>query len=57
MRRFEPVRAPFHEAGLYAAVADALEDVRSGKFVVVVDARDREGEGEGDLIIAAECKA
>jgi 3,4-dihydroxy 2-butanone 4-phosphate synthase/GTP cyclohydrolase II len=36
----------------FATVEDALEDVRQGKFVVVVDAADREN--EGDLTIAAQ---
>lgn len=34
------------------SIADAIEDFRQGKFVVVVDDEDREN--EGDLIIAAE---
>jgi 3,4-dihydroxy 2-butanone 4-phosphate synthase / GTP cyclohydrolase II len=41
-----PVAAPF------AAIDDALDDIRQGKFVVVVDAPDREN--EGDLVIAAQ---
>jgi 3,4-dihydroxy 2-butanone 4-phosphate synthase/GTP cyclohydrolase II len=41
-----PVEAPF------ATVEDAIEDIRQGKFVVVVDAPDREN--EGDLVIAAQ---
>jgi 3,4-dihydroxy 2-butanone 4-phosphate synthase / GTP cyclohydrolase II len=40
------VEAPF------ATVEDAIEDIRHGKFVVVVDAPDREN--EGDLVIAAQ---
>ncbi len=36
----------------FAAIEDAIEDVRQGKFVVVVDASDREN--EGDLTIAAQ---
>jgi 3,4-dihydroxy 2-butanone 4-phosphate synthase/GTP cyclohydrolase II len=40
------VEAPF------ATIEDALEDIRQGKFVVVVDAADREN--EGDLTIAAQ---
>jgi 3,4-dihydroxy 2-butanone 4-phosphate synthase/GTP cyclohydrolase II len=36
----------------FAAIKDAIEDVRRGNFVVVVDAPDREN--EGDLTIAAE---
>ena len=35
----------------FAAIEDAIEDIRAGKFVVVVDAADREN--EGDLTIAA----
>lgn len=35
------------------SVADAIEDIRLGKLVVVVDDEDREN--EGDLITAAEC--
>ena len=37
---------------VFAAIEDAIEDVRQGKFVVVVDAADREN--EGDLTIAAQ---
>jgi 3,4-dihydroxy 2-butanone 4-phosphate synthase / GTP cyclohydrolase II len=36
----------------FATVESALEDIRQGKFVVVVDAADREN--EGDLTIAAQ---
>jgi 3,4-dihydroxy 2-butanone 4-phosphate synthase/GTP cyclohydrolase II len=36
----------------FAAIEEALEDIRDGRFVVVVDAADREN--EGDLTIAAE---
>ncbi len=36
----------------FASVEEAVEDVRQGKFVVVVDAADREN--EGDLTIAAQ---
>jgi len=36
----------------FATVEQAIEDVRQGKFVVVVDAADREN--EGDLTIAAQ---
>jgi 3,4-dihydroxy 2-butanone 4-phosphate synthase / GTP cyclohydrolase II len=39
-------RAPF------STIEDAIEDIRQGKFVVVVDAADREN--EGDLTIAAQ---
>jgi 3,4-dihydroxy 2-butanone 4-phosphate synthase / GTP cyclohydrolase II len=36
----------------FASVEEAVEDIRQGKFVVVVDAADREN--EGDLTIAAQ---
>ena len=36
----------------FATVEEAIEDVRAGRFVVVVDDPDREN--EGDLTIAAE---
>ncbi|MFN2469825.1 MAG: bifunctional 3,4-dihydroxy-2-butanone-4-phosphate synthase/GTP cyclohydrolase II [Gaiellaceae bacterium] len=36
----------------FATIDEAVEDVRAGKFVVVVDAPDREN--EGDLVIAAQ---
>src|ERR687896_1161262 len=36
----------------FATVEEAIEDVRAGKFVVVVDDEDREN--EGDLVIAAQ---
>ena len=35
-----------------SAIEEAIEDIRAGKFVVVVDAADREN--EGDLTIAAQ---
>ena len=40
------------EKSAFATVEDAIEDIRQGKFVVVVDAADREN--EGDLTIAAQ---
>jgi 3,4-dihydroxy 2-butanone 4-phosphate synthase / GTP cyclohydrolase II len=40
------------EKSAFAAIEDAIEDIRQGKFVVVVDAADREN--EGDLTIAAQ---
>jgi 3,4-dihydroxy 2-butanone 4-phosphate synthase/GTP cyclohydrolase II len=40
------------EPRTFATIEEALEDVRAGRFVVVVDAPDREN--EGDLTIAAE---
>src|SRR5579863_7340486 len=36
----------------FAAVEEALQDIREGRFVVVVDDPDREN--EGDLVIAAQ---
>ena len=36
----------------FATVEEAIEDIRRGRFVVVVDAADREN--EGDLTIAAQ---
>ena len=36
----------------FAAIEEAIEDIRQGKFVIVVDAADREN--EGDLTIAAQ---
>ncbi len=41
-----PTKAPF------ATIEEAIEDVRNGRFVVVVDDPDREN--EGDLVIAAQ---
>src|SRR6185503_5394032 len=40
------------EGRVFAPIEDAIEDIRQGKFVVVVDAADREN--EGDLTIAAQ---
>src|SRR4030081_228559 len=40
------------ESDPFAIVEEALEDIRAGKMVVVVDAADREN--EGDLTIAAQ---
>ena len=37
----------------FAAIEDAVEDIRQGRMVVVVDSPDREN--EGDLCMAAEC--
>jgi 3,4-dihydroxy 2-butanone 4-phosphate synthase/GTP cyclohydrolase II len=45
-------RAETVETTSFATIEDAIEDVRQGKFVVVVDAADREN--EGDLTIAAQ---
>jgi 3,4-dihydroxy 2-butanone 4-phosphate synthase/GTP cyclohydrolase II len=43
--------APEHTS-VFADIEDAIQDIRQGKFVVVVDAADREN--EGDLTIAAQ---
>jgi 3,4-dihydroxy 2-butanone 4-phosphate synthase/GTP cyclohydrolase II len=47
MSTVEPV-----ETSPFATVAEAIEDIRDGKMVVVVDSADREN--EGDLTIAAQ---
>ena len=39
-------------ASAFASVEEAIEDVRAGRFVVVVDDEDREN--EGDLVVAAQ---
>jgi 3,4-dihydroxy 2-butanone 4-phosphate synthase / GTP cyclohydrolase II len=44
--------APVPEPGPIASVEEAIEEIRHGKMVVVVDAADREN--EGDLTIAAQ---
>ncbi|MFL5908011.1 MAG: 3,4-dihydroxy-2-butanone-4-phosphate synthase, partial [Solirubrobacterales bacterium] len=36
----------------FATIEEAIEEIRAGRFVVVVDAPDREN--EGDLTVAAE---
>ncbi len=44
--------AEVETASPFATIEEAIDDIRAGKFVVVVDAPDREN--EGDLTIAAE---
>jgi 3,4-dihydroxy 2-butanone 4-phosphate synthase/GTP cyclohydrolase II len=44
--------AAVQDPSAFATVEEAIEDIRQGKFVVVVDAADREN--EGDLTIAAQ---
>jgi 3,4-dihydroxy 2-butanone 4-phosphate synthase/GTP cyclohydrolase II len=44
--------APAAERSVFSSIPEALEDIRAGKFVVVVDDEDREN--EGDLTIAAQ---
>ena len=43
---------PAAERSVFSTIPEAIEDIRSGKFVVVVDDEDREN--EGDLTIAAQ---
>jgi 3,4-dihydroxy 2-butanone 4-phosphate synthase/GTP cyclohydrolase II len=45
-------RVEVEKRSVFATVEEAIEDIRQGKFVVVVDAADREN--EGDLTIAAQ---
>ena len=40
------------EPRTFASIEEAIEDIRNGKFVVVVDDPNREN--EGDLVIAAQ---
>ena len=47
-----PLRAAAAEHDAFSTIEEALEDLASGKFVVVTDDEDREN--EGDLVIAAE---
>ncbi|GAJ00895.1 unnamed protein product, partial [marine sediment metagenome] len=35
-----------------ASIAEAIEDIKAGKFIIIVDDEDREN--EGDLVIVAE---
>jgi 3,4-dihydroxy 2-butanone 4-phosphate synthase / GTP cyclohydrolase II len=44
--------AAVQEQAAFATIEEAIEDIRAGRFVVVVDAADREN--EGDLTIAAQ---
>ncbi|MGB8797493.1 MAG: bifunctional 3,4-dihydroxy-2-butanone-4-phosphate synthase/GTP cyclohydrolase II [Candidatus Aquilonibacter sp.] len=44
--------APAERASPFDTIPDALEDIRAGKMVVVLDDEDREN--EGDLVMAAE---
>ena len=36
----------------YSKIEKAIEDIRNGKFIIVVDSEDREN--EGDLVMASE---
>ncbi len=46
------IETPTRETSPFATIEEAIEDIRAGRFVVVVDDPDREN--EGDLTIAAE---
>ena len=46
------IEMELRESTAFATIEEAIEDVRRGKFVVIVDAADREN--EGDLMIAAQ---
>ena len=48
--RRRPVKLVFHQH--FDRIEDAIEDIRNGKMVIVVDDEDREN--EGDFIIAAQ---
>ncbi|MGH2723172.1 MAG: bifunctional 3,4-dihydroxy-2-butanone-4-phosphate synthase/GTP cyclohydrolase II [Actinomycetota bacterium] len=48
----EAATAELDPASVFASVEDAIEDIRRGRLVIVVDDADREN--EGDLIMAAE---
>src|SRR3954452_20200008 len=48
----QPMASELEKQAPFATVEEAIEDIREGKFVVVVDAADREN--EGDLTIAAQ---
>tara|TARA_B100000686_G_C16786340_1_gene975491 strand:+ start:1306 stop:2526 length:1221 start_codon:yes stop_codon:yes gene_type:complete len=41
-----------HESNIFSSIEDAIEDVRQGKMIIIVDDEDREN--EGDLMVAAE---
>src|ERR1051326_7910423 len=38
--------------GIFATIAEAIEDIREGRMIIIVDDEDREN--EGDLVCAAE---
>jgi len=47
------MREPAETPSMFATVESAVDAIRRGRFVIVVDDEDREN--EGDLVIAAEC--
>jgi 3,4-dihydroxy 2-butanone 4-phosphate synthase/GTP cyclohydrolase II len=50
----EVIEAAFDEsrASIYASIGDAIDELKAGRMIVVVDDQDREN--EGDLVLAAE---
>src|SRR5256712_8652041 len=52
MKTLEIAKGSRKRAGPFSRIEDAIEDIRAGKMVIVVDDADREN--EGDLTIAAE---
>ena len=52
MTRTSNIAAPEDPAGFLSSVPEILEEVRNGRMVVLVDAEDREN--EGDLVIPAQ---
>ena len=44
---------PELDSSPFATVDEAVDEIRAGRMVVVVDSPDREN--EGDLVMAAEC--
>src|SRR3989441_10578977 len=52
MKTLEIAKGSRKRAGPFSLIEDAIEDIRAGKMVIVVDDADREN--EGDLTIAAE---
>lgn len=49
MNETSPADSPVHEI---ASIQDAIDDIRAGRMVILVDDEDREN--EGDLVVAAE---
>src|SRR2546426_5906792 len=52
MKTLEIAKGSRKRAGPFSRIEDAIEDIRAGRMVIVVDDADREN--EGDLTIAAE---
>ena len=49
----EPARLPYDASDVLVSIEAALEEIRAGRMVILVDDEDREN--EGDLCMAAEC--